>query len=299
MFTCTPRIGRTGNDLGVRPRRSAPPVHSVERRGPTNSPSTDAIPVAAGAGGAACPAGGERVVLVRPHRARTPRPGSAGSPCTGTGSRSAHAGRTHWHRARGRPHHTHVPVGSTPPPCCRRSPACRIRTASHRGPPSPAAPGAAQPANPALRRDHLLPVQRRDRQQARVHRRPLGLRVSMPGRATITEHAPHSPSAHPSLAPVRPRSRSQSSTVVWTGRRRSGSSSPFTFRRAEDVVIGWCSIGRVRCGSGWRRRRSRRTGSRRSSRSRAARRRAPGSRSCRAVRGPARRCGRTTRRRAR
>jgi hypothetical protein len=38
------------------------------------------------------------------------------------------------------------------------------------------------------------------------------------GRATRIAHAPHSPSAQPSLAPVKPRSRIQSSAEVCVGR---------------------------------------------------------------------------------
>ena len=45
----------------------------------------------------------------------------------------------------------HGPGGSTPRPCCRRSRACSSRTASRRGPPSPAAPGAGRPGGRAPR----------------------------------------------------------------------------------------------------------------------------------------------------
>src|SRR5215208_6055243 len=41
--------------------------------------------------------------------------------------------------------------------------------------------------------------------------------VVRPGRATRTEQAPHSPSAQPSLHPVRPHSRRKSSAVMWSG----------------------------------------------------------------------------------
>jgi hypothetical protein len=42
------------------------------------------------------------------------------------------------------------------------------------------------------------------------------------GRATKIAHAPHSPSAQPSLAPVKPRSRIQSSAEVCGGRFAEG-----------------------------------------------------------------------------
>src|SRR3954451_2860229 len=48
------------------------------------------------------------------------------------------------------------------------------------------------------------------------------------GRATMTEQAPHSPSAQPSLAPVRPQPRRKSSALVCSGTPSSARGSPFT-----------------------------------------------------------------------
>src|SRR5580692_10522799 len=48
--------------------------------------------------------------------------------------------------------------------------------------------------------------------------------------ATVrTVHAPHSPSAQPSFAPVSPRSRSRSSSVVWTPQSLTVILRPFRF----------------------------------------------------------------------
>ena len=52
--------------------------------------------------------------------------------------------------------------------------------------------------------------------------------VSSAGRATSTEQAPHSPSAQPSLHPVNPRSRNQSSAVVCVGTPSSEALCPLT-----------------------------------------------------------------------
>ena len=54
------------------------------------------------------------------------------------------------------------------------------------------------------------------------------VRPSPSGRATITEQAPHSPSAQPSLAPVNPWSRSQSSAVTYGSISTTGRCSPLT-----------------------------------------------------------------------
>ena len=51
---------------------------------------------------------------------------------------------------------------------------------------------------------------------------------SAAGRATSTEHAPHSPSAQPSLAPVSPQARRKSSALVCRGTPSSGRCSPLT-----------------------------------------------------------------------
>ena len=48
------------------------------------------------------------------------------------------------------------------------------------------------------------------------------------GRATRIAHAPHSPSAQPSLAPVKPRSRIQSSAEVCVGRLPKATVRPLT-----------------------------------------------------------------------
>src|SRR6201992_3462172 len=74
--------------------------------------------------------------------------------------------------------------------------------------------------------------------------------AATPGRAIRTEQAPHSPSAQPSLQPVKPCSRRKSSAVVHTGTSPRGvfrpliltsaatitSSSPFTLRGSADIV---------------------------------------------------------------
>ena len=52
--------------------------------------------------------------------------------------------------------------------------------------------------------------------------------ASSAGRATSTEQAPHSPSAQPSLHPVSPRSRNQSSAVVCVGTPSSEALCPLT-----------------------------------------------------------------------
>src|SRR3954463_12199466 len=52
--------------------------------------------------------------------------------------------------------------------------------------------------------------------------------VPRPGRATRIEQAPHSPSAQPSLHPVRPHVRSQSRAVVSGSTPVRGMTSPFT-----------------------------------------------------------------------
>jgi hypothetical protein len=52
--------------------------------------------------------------------------------------------------------------------------------------------------------------------------------VSRSGGATSTAHEPHSPSAQPSLHPVNPRSRNQSSAVVCVGTPSSEALCPLT-----------------------------------------------------------------------
>ena len=104
--------------------------------------------VAAGAAAGRRAALRQRVVRRRASRGRTRHRGSGGSRCSGTGCRSARAGRSRWavlavaSAGRGA---VRGPGGSTPRPCCRRTRACSSRTASRRAPPSRPAPGAGRP----------------------------------------------------------------------------------------------------------------------------------------------------------
>ena len=121
-----------------------------------------------------------------------------------------------------------APGGRTRPPSSRRNRGCSSRTANRRGPPSPAAPDAAPAGVPrpsavttswpssaaAGTRQALIAVQ--------VLRSP-----SASGLSTTTAQAPHSPSAQPSLVPVRPPPRSQSSRVT----------SPPTSPRAAELTV--------------------------------------------------------------
>ncbi len=153
-----PPVGRAGEQPGVGPFGQQH-QHLRQRARPDE--------VALGAGDVGAPARAGRGARAA-RRGRRPRPGrprrrrrrgSAGSRCTGRGSRSGRAGRTRWVRARGRPGARRAvgvgrPAGGgrrgrTPPPSSRRSPGCSSRTASPRGRPSPAAPGAGRPARPS------------------------------------------------------------------------------------------------------------------------------------------------------
>src|SRR5699024_3003324 len=71
--------------------------------------------------------------------------------------------------------------------------------------------------------------------------------ASMPGRATSTAQAPHSPSAHPSLAPVRPRPRSQSSRDTYGATSAREREAPLTMTVGTDVPALWgaavCMMG--------------------------------------------------------
>src|SRR5699024_221388 len=57
----------------------------------------------------------------------------------------------------------------------------------------------------------------------------------MPDRATSTAQAPHSPSAHPSLAPVRPRPRNQSSKDRYGATSARERGAPLTETVGADV----------------------------------------------------------------
>ena len=140
------------------------------------------------------------------------------------------------------------------PTATSRSRACRTRTASRGTRPSPPAPGAAR--RPAARRsstvNSALPSSAGDELDARVD----GLqRDGSPASSpTTTVHAPQSPSAQPSLVPVRPGSLAQQiehrfvgstpSTVTPCRRRRSGC------RRVQPTVpLAWRPLlVRVRTG---------------------------------------------------
>ncbi len=116
-------VGRAGDEDGVRIGvQQAHRVGERRRDGRTSDPRG-----AAGsrrARGAARSAARRRSRQEVGRRGHRPRHGSGGSRCSGTGSRSARAGRTRWDRARGRaPHRSRRrgddPAGSTRRPCCR------------------------------------------------------------------------------------------------------------------------------------------------------------------------------------
>ena len=159
---------------------------------------------------------GERVVGGRGAQRLRRRRGSAGSRCSGTGCRRARAGRSRWLAAR---------VGLPRPA------AVVLRGhAAHEARGAVAALGAAALGHLALHGvqvvgraeplggHDLLPVERRGRHQAGVDRASTGSSGRPSGRATSTEQAPHSPSAHPSLAPVS-RSRAASRAAFTRGSR--------------------------------------------------------------------------------
>lgn len=73
--------------------------------------------------------------------------------------------------------------------------------------------------------------------------------ASTPGRATSTEQAPHSPSAHPSLAPVRPIERSQSSAFASGGAPASGRTDPFTVTSASVLITATVGLSTARPGA--------------------------------------------------
>src|SRR5450432_2128192 len=57
------------------------------------------------------------------------------------------------------------------------------------------------------------------------------------GRTIATAQAPHSPSAQPSLAPVSPRARSNSSSVVWAENPSAQIACPFKTNSTEEDAI--------------------------------------------------------------
>src|SRR4029453_15975932 len=100
--------------------------------------------------------------------------------------------------------------------------------------------------------------------QALMQTHSVGLSPVVLGRATRIAHAPHSPSAQPSLAPVKPRSRIQSSAEVYGGRLPKATVRPLTV--ASGVIIGSpsvqsdgpsaahgaaCHSAATGCGGGW------------------------------------------------
>ena len=126
--------------------------------------------------------------------------------------------------------------GRTRPPCCRRSRGCSSRTAIRRPRRGRPARGAAPRACRGPRRSR--PPGRRLRRPARGTRSPPSTRCRRARRrvASSTAHAPHSPSAQPSLQPVRPSPRSASSRVVCAAMPGSGRVEPVD--RHNDVIHG-------------------------------------------------------------
>ena len=103
-LTSTPQSVRPGDQPGVRVARPAARGPRPGRRAGRSAPLRRSTPwwrPAAGAGRVS--RAGERVVGRGRRRGRRRRPGSAGSRCSGTGCRSARAGRSRSGRARGRP----------------------------------------------------------------------------------------------------------------------------------------------------------------------------------------------------
>ncbi len=199
------------------------------------------------AGAAAAPAGRRPAAGPAP----TPRRGSGGSRCSGRGCRSWRAGRSRWVRARGRRRRSgrcrwcgHScdracgRRGRTRRPCCTRTRACSSRTASRRARPSRAGPGAGRRGSP---RPSAVTTSCPSSAAAGTRQALIAVhwvRVRRPsGRATRTEQAPHSPSAQPSFAPVRPRRRRKSSAVVLVGTPDSARGSPLTVIRGSVISL--------------------------------------------------------------
>ena len=234
-------VGRAGDEHGVRVLGQQGRAPRRGRRGGRRCPSVRPAGCAAGGRRGSQPRGIRVVVGGLAEGVGGVADGAVAGAAAQVAA-TGRAGRTRWARARGRAASAGlVRRGGRPWPFWEGSgrgsrtgaPALAVVLGRHAADEARRAVAALRPtahrhlvlhrvegvgAAEALGGDDLLAVECRRRHQARVDGGPLRARRPRSGRATMIEQAPHSPSAHPSLAPVRPCDRAASRASWCSGR---------------------------------------------------------------------------------